>query len=116
MRSLIWERRRVPWVPILVALLQLALVTWIPVADAVHHCGDHPVTTSGDSGGGHGDGAGLAPVCFICAAGLGAFASSVPDLTPDICASGTPRFESPPGTVPSVPALSKKKARAPPLA
>lgn len=116
MRSLIRERRGVPWVPIAVALFQLALVTWIPVADAMHHCMEHPVSAAGDSGGGHGDGSGLAPVCFVCAAGLGAFASSIPDPAPASSTGSTPLFVSSLESVPSTPLLSTRKARAPPIA
>lgn len=113
MRSLIRERRQVPWVPILVALFQLVLVTWIPVADAMHHCGDHPVA-AGEPGGGHGDGSGLAPVCFVCAAGLGAFASASPDPAPATCTGGTPTFEAPRRDFPPTPPISRRQARAPP--
>lgn len=113
---MIREPRGIRWIPFSVALFQLALVAWVPVADAVHHCGDHPVTASGESGGDHGDASGLAPVCFICAAGLGAFTSSTPDPTPVSLIEATPTFEAPHETLPPSLPHSVNRARAPPIA
>ena len=116
MRSFIHERRRFPVVPILVALFQLALVTGIPVADAMHHSGGAPISTPGESGGNEGDGARLTPVCFICGAYLGVFASATPDLAPTVSTGSTPPPEQTPEAPPSSHRISTYLARAPPSA
>lgn len=100
----------------LVAVFQLALVTWIPVADAVHHSGDHPVSTSSESGGGHEDGSALAPVCFICAAGLGAFAPGDAGPTPAVSTAWSLPFEVDPGVLPATLRIFSTLPRGPPLA
>lgn len=116
MRSFIHERRRFPVVPILVALFQLALVTWIPFADAVHHSGGAPISVPGEPGDGQGDGARLTPVCFICAAYLGVFSSAAPDLAPTVSTGSTPPLEPTPKAPPSSQRISTHLARAPPSA
>jgi hypothetical protein len=65
-----------------VALFQLAFGTWIPMADAVYHSGDRPVSSSEGSGEFPEDGSVLAPTCFVCAAGLGAYAPGNPGPAP----------------------------------
>ncbi len=116
MRSLFREHHRVRMIPLLVALFQLALVTGIPVADAVHHSGDHPVTTTGEPSPGGGEGTGLAPVCFICSAGLGVFTTPSGGLTPVVSSDWVIPPDPVPESTPVCPTLTTLKARAPPLA
>jgi len=81
MRSLRAKNKERVGLAAVVALFQLALVTWVPLADAVHHGGSHPIS-AGESGETQGDGSRLASVCFVCAAGLGAFAPHSPAPVP----------------------------------
>lgn len=115
MRCLIRDQRRNLGLPLVVALFQLALVTWIPVADAVHHSGDRTMTSSGESGDGHSEGSALVSVCFICAACLGAYAPETPGPAPSASIHLNLPLEPFVGVVPAASRPPTTLPRGPPL-